>query len=312
MEVKSNVQKRRQDRIRELQLRSGGDDRHSRLLRALDRPVSPEPSGLRDRQQEPPLYIRGPREFDHGGDPEVAWKEREKELLEWYSRPQGGFGSQSGQDYEGAGTRAGGGGPARKLILAKTVIAVILFAAVSVVYRLDQPWAQEGKRYIQAALTEDMDFSRVAAWYNETFSGTPSLLPAFGIKQEATKVQGPVDTGHFVQPFKGTVLEAFSGNNLGIWVETRPDAHIAAMDEGRIELAGDRADTGHTVVIQHADGYRTTYGGLKATKWETGDWVKAGDVIGSAAADEEGKTKVFLSVMKDQRYVDPLDVIRLD
>jgi stage IV sporulation protein FA len=308
VEVKANVQKRRQERIRELQARASG--RRPELLPVIVPDTSKVPQSAGDL----PLFIKGPMEYDHGGDPEVAWREREKELLRQYS--------QSGEktyatSYAGQGSRSGygsfgGDGPFRKLLMVKTVIAVILFGGTLALFQFNHPLAQKGREYVTGILTEDMDFGQMAAWYDKTFSGSPSFLPAFGIKQEATKVQAPISVNRFIQPVKGTAAAMFTESKQGVWVETKRDAHVAAMDEGRIEFAGDRTDIGHTVIIQHADGLRTTYGGLQPTKWEAGDWVKAGDVIGTAGGDSAGKGRVFIAVMKDQRYVNPLEVVAFD
>lgn len=347
MEVKANVQKRRHDRLKELEARNrippaagpAGRDRRGEGLPPGGRTDGPEPAGGPD---ELPLWIRGPMEeesaeADHGGDPEKAWKIREKELLRWYEegdryRGASGRSGDSGRSYPGSpggpGSPGYGGptppayvtGPAGgrgfgRTMAVQTLAAVLVFAAVVGVSRIDTPWAAEAKRQIRTVLTEDMNFEQAAAWYGRTFEGAPSLLPAFGVKTGATKVHAPVPASRFIQPVKGQAKEEFKASGQGIWIDTKPDAHVAAMDDGRIEYAGDRTDTGYTLVIQHADGYLVTYGGLKPFKWEAGDWVKAGDVIGSAGANEkteEGSGSVFLAVMKDQRYIDPLDVVTLD
>lgn len=315
MEVKANVQKRRQDRIRELQSRPGAT-RTGKAAGGFADPKEPVPEleTAREREREQLLYVRGSLDYTHGGDPEAAWKEREKELLRQLDRPD----DETNGSYGGQGSRRDygsyrGGGPLRRLLAVKTVAALLLFGAAWAMFHTDHPLAQKGKRLITAALTEEMDFGRVAAWYDKTFSGSPSLLPAFGSKQEATKVQASVAASRFVRPVKGKVSGAFTESGQGVWLDTKPDAHIAAMDEGRIEYAGERADTGHTVIIQHAGGLRTTYGGLKPTKWEAGDWVKAGDVIGTAGGEASGgRGSVFIAVMLDQRYVNPSDVVAFD
>lgn len=328
MEVKANVQKRRQDRIKQLLSRNAeegrgagadlaGPDERRRRTALQERPGAEPALPEQERPAEPPLYIRGrlDRE-DHGGDPEAAWKNRQRQLLEWYS--SGGAmeesppGERPSMGQAGSGSRSGGRGPFRKLFKAKLAVSAVLFIIACVVFRLDTSWSREAKGHISAALTKDMDFSKAAAWYDKTFSGSPSFLPAFGSKQEAAKVQGRLDKSRFVQPVKGKVTEAFSNKLEGIRITTRPDAQAAAMDQGRIEFAGDKTTTGHTVIIRHADGYRTTYGNLKPTAWEEGDWVKAGELLGPVANGEDGNGVLYLAVMKDERYIDPLDVVSVD
>lgn len=329
MEVKANVQRRRQDRIRELQARSR-EHIESGPPGVAGLPVRDDGRGGQTGggtgNPEPPLWLKGPLEPDHGGDPELAWKHREKELLRWYSEGgngEGGAGAGPGYPAGPAGTPAygapgagrsdgtRGGGPTGRMLVVKTIAAAVIFAGAFAVVQLDTPWSAGAKSYLQTALTEDMDFGAVAAWYDRTFDGAPSFLPAFGSKTNATKVQAPAVLTRFIPPVKGQVKEAYSESKQGMWLETKKDAHVAAADDGRIEFTGDLPDTGHTLVIQHSDGYRMTYGGLQPTKWESGDWVKAGDVIGSAREDN-GKGAVYVAVMKDQRYVNPMEVVAFD
>lgn len=349
MEVKANIQKRRQERLRQLQSRAGsrrqergdadtegaGSGRartggaytegvhterahtEGTLTEGTGSLVPPKLDG--GRSGGPPLYIRGQSEDDHGGDPEIAWKNRQKQLLTWYAEEE----RRSGGNGPGRGSHASpsrgsspdgfrpGRGPFRKLFLIKLVIASILFACVCAVYALDAPWARKAQSYMTAALTEDMDFTRFAAWYGKTFSGSPSLLPAFGDKQEAARVQGKASV-RFVQPAKGVVAVPFADTREGVWLTVRLGAEAASMDEGRVEFAGERANSGYTVIIRHAGGYRTTYGGLQPTKWEAGDWLQAGELIGAAQPDGEGKARLYIAVMKDEHYVDPLGVVPID
>lgn len=350
MEVKANVQKRRQDRIKALQNRNFNQDQlhapaigqgdfysgspaagsRSRGANSPDKPELTPPlsgtgTGLPERQKasggqaqppgsrdELPLWVRGPLPAaDHGGDPEVAWKQRQKELLEWYSGRESQSATTAGQSDGSGGSRYGGGGPMRKLVAIKLSAAILLFLGTWGMFSLNTPWAHKGQAFVTDMLTTEMRFTQVAAWYNRTFSGAPSFLPAFGDKQEATKVQGKAAAGHFVQPVKGTIAQAFTEKKEGLWLATRPNAQVASMDEGRIEFAGDKEGTGHTLIIRHTDGYRTTYGGLAPTKWETGDWLKSGEVLGTAAGTE-GQGLIFLSVMRDGSFINPLDVVSFD
>ncbi|WP_438444317.1 peptidoglycan DD-metalloendopeptidase family protein [Gorillibacterium sp. sgz5001074] len=332
MEVKANVQKRRQDRIRELQARKSAHIEGvppSSVRR--EGPGDGKSTYGRPEDGLGPLWLKGPLppEPDHGGDPEVAWKNREKELLRWYAdgdAPPGGAspgeapdpgapgsGRWTGPDEtRTGGGRAGGRGPAGRMFMLKTGVAAVLFLGALAVTHLDTPWSAKVKGYLVSALSEDMDFGAVADWYARTFDGAPSFLPAFGDKSNATKVHAPVTAKRFnTPPVKGKVKEGYTEAKQGIWLSTRKDAHVAAVDDGRIEFSGETPETGPTLVIQHADGYRVTYGGLQPTKWEAGDWVKAGDVIGTAR-EQEGQGAVYLAVMKDQRYVDPADVVTFD
>ena len=78
-----------------------------------------------------------------------------------------------------------------------------------------------------------------------------------------------------------------------------------------MESAGLRDDTGYTVTVKHSGGYRSTYGFLEPEDWQTGDWVKAGEVLG--IAEKAGEvSRLYFALMKDQQFIDPTEVIAFD
>ncbi|MFM9330850.1 peptidoglycan DD-metalloendopeptidase family protein [Paenibacillus mesotrionivorans] len=335
MEVKANVQRRRQSRLRELQ------SRNQEQPGAASAPVAGQGASPADRWVGPPpvpgqwpdlpasaddgsrgssgahpglpLYMRGQPESGHGGDPELAWKERQKQLLAWYAEEERngpGGGPSERERYNG---HSPGRGPFFRLFQAKLVLAGVLFAGVWGMFQWDAGWTRRAQAVVTEALTQEMDFSRAAAWYQSTFSGAPSFLPAFGERQNAVKVQAPGSASLLVQPVRGTVIKPFSNNQEGIWLAVKPDAQVAALDQGRVEFAGPKEGFGYLVTIRHSGGLRVSYGGLKPAQWQTGDWVKAGEVISHALAEmEAASANVYLAVMKDERFIDPLDVVTFD
>jgi len=329
VEVKANIQKRRQDRLRQLEARTEAGHRDpipelpsygSRMLSGGLTLVEPD-----DRKQEqlgpkePALYTRGPLDGERWEDPETAWRNRERELLEWYRErgvpePDRGRLPRQEQPPVGPGEPPSGSYvPSRRMIGIKLILAAAIFGTVWYMQLSDKPWAQEGRAFVLRSLTEDMDFSQTAAWYDRMFSGAPSFLPAFGDnkKPDAAKVTAKVT--RFIAPVKGKVVTGFHAEKQGVTVVTDKSAKVAAMGEGRIVNVGEREESGHTLTVQHADGYRSTYGFLQPTKWEVGDWVKAGDIIGTVREDvATGKDKLYFSVMKDQQYVNPAGVVSFD
>lgn len=334
MEVKANVQRRRQSRLRELQSRSQEQPGAAHAPVAGQgvsladqwagpppvsgqRPELPGPAddGLRGSGAHPglPLYMRGQPESGHGGDPELAWKERQKQLLAWYAEEERK--GPGGGPYEGDGGNGHypGRGPFFKLLRAKLILAGILFAGVWGMFQWDAGWTRRAQAVVTDALTREMDFSQASAWYQNTFSGAPSFLPAFGERQNAVKVQAHRPASLWVQPVRGTVTRPFANNREGIWLAVKPDAQVAALDQGRVEAAGPKEGFGYLVTIRHSGGLRVSYGGLQPAQWQTGDWVKAGEVIGHALAEEgAASSNVYLAVMKDERFIDPLDVVTFD
>lgn len=217
--------------------------------------------------------------------------------------------------YDERGSGSGGNHPvpSRSQIWVKLILSAILFGFTWGIFHVNHPWAEWGKRFVTEALTKEMDVQNLAAWYHSRFEGAPSFIPAFGNhkKEEAVKVNGrPV---RYYPPVKGTLISSFTSNRQGVFVETDPGTKAVAMDAGRILFAGSREDTGYTVIVQHAGGYRSEYGNMKPARWQQNDWIKAGEIIGTVGEDPgTGKGKLYFAVMKDQRYVNPSDVVPFD
>ena len=126
-----------------------------------------------------------------------------------------------------------------------------------------------------------------------------------------------------VQPLRGEVVAAFSVDHL-IYSETLEDWRIhdgldisasagtavLAASVGTVQTVTDDALMGTTVIIDHGDGYQTTYANLQTKPpVEKGQRVTAGQVIGAvgttAAAESAQGPHLHFSVSHDGDLVDP-------
>ena len=126
-----------------------------------------------------------------------------------------------------------------------------------------------------------------------------------------------------VAPLEGEVVAAFSvdqlayNETLGDW-RTHDGADIAAAEGtsvlaasgGTVLSVSDDLLMGTTVVVEHADGYQTTYSNLQEMPpVAQGDTVTAGQVIGAvgttAPAESAQGPHLHFSVSKDGDAVDP-------
>ena len=126
-----------------------------------------------------------------------------------------------------------------------------------------------------------------------------------------------------VAPLKGEVLTAFSvdqlvySETLGDWrthdgMDIAADAgtKVLAASGGKVISVTEDALMGTTVVLDHGDGYQTTYASLQAKPTVAkGDTVTAGQVIGAvgatAAAESAQGPHLHFAVSKDGDAVDP-------
>jgi Membrane-bound metallopeptidase len=100
-------------------------------------------------------------------------------------------------------------------------------------------------------------------------------------KSESTKL-----TVVFAVPVKGTLigsyLQKIDGLTLnGVYYTASAGSAITAAADGTVSDIGSDDSRGRFVVIDHPDGYRTTYAYLETVDTKLGKAVKKGDVIGS-------------------------------
>ena len=110
---------------------------------------------------------------------------------------------------------------------------------------------------------------------------------------------------HYVAPVHGPVVDPFrppghigAAGNRGLEYGNPLGAPVTAAADGWVAWAGRVFGSG-TVVIEHADGVRTTYNGLSELWVEAGVEVRQGHGIGLAG------TNVHLGALVRSVYLDP-------
>ena len=203
--------------------------------------------------------------------------------------------------------------PTRRGIRTKLLMSCVVFVLVWGMFQSNHPLANKGKAYVWSALNESFDFQPVALWYERQFGGTPTLLPALNPvkQQEAEKVT--LDSKHYFAPVKGKVIAPYEPSRLGVTLETKPAATVAAMDTGVVVYAGSREDTGFTVIIRHAGGMQSVYGWIEQGRVEVNDWIKGGETIGLVSKNSSQPSGYFyFAVSKDNKFVNPAEVVNFD
>ncbi|CAG7655318.1 peptidoglycan DD-metalloendopeptidase family protein [Paenibacillus allorhizosphaerae] len=298
METKKNVRDRRMEKIRRLKEGAAGRSyaethgSHMTIQReAAGRERYPEKRDVTEREEAPP-YLRM--------DPEVEWNRKWKRDYTEYNR----------DDYNGPPPERGSW---KGRMGARILISGFLFAAVWLMYKWDDPLADHGKKWVAASLTESLDVVKLAGWYERKFGGTPSFLPAInpGKHQDATKVS--VLTKHYFLPVQGKLIAAFTPGQNGVLIEAKPGSPVSAVDTGWVAFAGNKEDTGFTVVVRHTDGIETVYGHLEQGKVQLNDWIKGGETLGTVAKPQgQASGTIFFAMAKDGKPVNPTDVITFD
>ncbi|WP_152391719.1 M23 family metallopeptidase [Paenibacillus guangzhouensis] len=299
MEIKDNVRRRRQARMKAL------IDESLQPIQAQEAPNSILPHAQQSAVKHPTTvpYISA----DAHADPEIAWKEQHRL---WRSQLAEGTAPVNGSDP-----------PVNRptsnwvqSLQIKFMLSALLFAGVWTMFQVNLPWTAKAKSFVVNALSEEMNFGAIAVWYEETFHGAPSFIPIFGtVEDDATKVntstvlyaplQGKI-TSSYTEALKGVEIEATA-------VEPGNPIIVKSMDAGQVVDVTANDNNTYRVVVQHANELRSVYGGLQDAGVRVNDWIQGGQPLGTLSADEQGN-RLFFAVEKSDRFIDPTDVISFD
>ncbi|WP_166238829.1 M23 family metallopeptidase [Paenibacillus turpanensis] len=337
MNIKDNVRKRRQDRMRQLQ-ENAARFTSTRSYASVSERYPPHHSGAELPARSP---FAPQAEDERLNDPEYVWKQREKQLFgaeeeEYRSAGAGGDAADSAAGstswYASYASGAGSGSytppyyapqrneerwkewntpPTAKQLRLKLIICAALFGAVWLLFQSEHPYAKTVQGHIETALKEDIHFDELAVWYEENFKGAPSFLPAFQewTSRFSSKAVSAKETVYYA-PVLGRITESFAESGEGVSVQTEPGAPVSAMDSGRVIFVGQTEATGLTVIVQHPNYIQSVSGNLAAADVKVNDWVKGGQQIGLIAA--EGAQPFYFAVKKHDQYFDPSGVIPFD
>lgn len=294
MDVKSNVRKRREERIRQL---TAGD-----LIAGYNAndsaPTGSQAGGGRvEGQASQPVYteVREP-------DPELLWKK--------------GQGRWNDDDLQGPGDAGGFSGGRRAsfwtMLFLRIVIASLLFGFVWGINRYQPEWSMPVRLFVAKSLTQEMDFAAVETWYENTFGGAPSFIPIFRHQEEKGLKVGTA-TG-FTVPLSGRIAASFAIDFKGVEIVPTGDSGarepVKSVETGRVLGVARDASGGMTVTVQHAGGYISVYGHLDNVSVGKGDWLEGGDPVGSLSSEQDAT--LYFALKMNDRYIDPTDVIPFD
>lgn len=294
MDVKSNVRKRREERIRQL---TAGDlitdyNANGRL------PAGSNEDGARAEGQASPSVYAEARE----PDPELLWKK--------------GQGRWNDYDMQGPGDAGGFSGGRRSsfwtMLFLRMLVAALLFGFVWGINRYQPEWSMPVRLFVAKSLTQEMDFAAVEAWYENAFGGAPSFIPIFRHQEEKGLKVGTA-TG-FTVPMSGRIAASFAIDLKGVEIVplegSGASEPVKSVETGRVLNVARDAAKGMTVTVQHAGGYTSVYGRLDTVSVGKGDWVEGGDAVGSLSSRQDAT--LYFALKMNDRYIDPTDVIPFD
>ena len=117
--------------------------------------------------------------------------------------------------------------------------------------------------------------------------------------------------GAMVVPVAGTLLRRYGAPDevgaasRGLTFLTRPAAQVVAPFDGRVLFAGPFRGYGQILIIGHGDGYHSLLAGLEHVDSSVGQWLVAGEPVGTMA-DRADKPHLYLELRHNNQPVNPL------
>jgi murein DD-endopeptidase MepM/ murein hydrolase activator NlpD len=150
----------------------------------------------------------------------------------------------------------------------------------------------------------------------------PVTQPFSQGQAQAPTAQGSVATGqpNLQWPVRGDIVRRFGPvgmgeRNNGVNIGASAGAAVSASAEGRVAYVGDDlVGQGLTVLIVHANGWRTVYGHLGSATVRDGEEVRAGQQIGTVGLTAgDGRPSIHFETRQmrgdDPVAIDPLTVL---
>lgn len=188
-------------------------------------------------------------------------------------------------------------------MMMKAIMSAILFLGIALLLQSNATFFAKPKEWTNHVLTEEFPFARVNLWYQQTF-GTPLAFNP----QKNNRLSEPET---MALPVNGSVTETFQVNGSGIMISPKESSPVSAWREGMVIFAGNDREMDKTVIIQHADSSKSTYALLSSIDVHLYQFVQANQRIGTFNPTEISEM-VYFSIEKDNRYMDPIQVIQVD
>ncbi|WAA10248.1 M23 family metallopeptidase [Fervidibacillus albus] len=194
----------------------------------------------------------------------------------------------------------------KDVFLLKILISAILVFIVAFLYKLPFHQLEPIKNTVSYIMERDFQFAKAVDWYEKNFGDPLALFPNVGEDEDNSE-------GEYALPANGVILETFYSDDQGVTFQTNKNVQVTAVQDGIVIFAGEKEEMGKTVVIQHPDTTETWYGKLGDIYVRTYDSIKTGDAIGIVSSSQTKETgEFYFAVKKDEIFIDPIQVIRLE
>jgi septal ring factor EnvC (AmiA/AmiB activator) len=145
-----------------------------------------------------------------------------------------------------------------------------------------------------AALKRDQkSLDQLLESLRNVFADIPKALPA---DTPFTRLRG-----HLPWPAPGALRDS----GAGVRIAAARGSEVHAVAHGRIAYADWLRGYGMLVIVDHGNGWMSLYGDNESLLRGVGDWVDAGDAVGTAGATSGANAGVYFELRHNGKPVDP-------
>lgn len=104
--------------------------------------------------------------------------------------------------------------------------------------------------------------------------------------------------------------------NSGVRIEAEVASPVRAVLEGTVVYSGQREGYGHTVVLEHKDGFRSYYSNLEENSLQIGDRIRHGAEFAKLAVQAdpgqngENSASLYFEFKKGEMAINPENAIK--
>ncbi|WP_051189038.1 M23 family metallopeptidase [Halalkalibacillus halophilus] len=183
----------------------------------------------------------------------------------------------------------------------KFVLSCCVFLLTFLLFQTPNETVQRSHGSVQTWLTEDLPFATIQSWYNARFDSF-FFASAFN---EQESLSSPDHLGVPVSSFQ---LENIQSANQGLLIEVKEEEDVYPLESGTVIFAGNKSDTGKTIIIQHEDGKKSIYGQLNEIDVFHYQFVQPNRSIATIKPDDQiGVHHLYLGMQQGTEYIDPLE-----
>ncbi|HBE77240.1 MAG TPA: hypothetical protein DDW65_05595 [Firmicutes bacterium] len=210
-------------------------------------------------------------------------------------------------------------------LLYQTIVAICFLIMTLVISHSGLSWMNWACNRLHSAIetSQQETFGRISQsqLWKELIGNMSNLVRLEEITKKFEQPSSPKNIfTNSVWPIQGSITKGYGWQydsdrknrtfNSGIEITALPDTLVFAIADGTVSEVNHQAGRGWQLIINHGNGWSSSYNYLGLVKVKVGQTVKAGDTIAQISRpDQERGSILWFEIQEYDRPVDPLSVL---